>query len=140
MVEFKVFAEDAWFALAYDVHGDKLVVLGLLVDLCLDLEAVIETSLEVLGEHESESQVLLVWEIGGVEDEFTVELPGALVDLGVSLEELELHGVASCVVEGALSDHIVHLHVRAVCCLLHAAVRGGHEAGKSQSGELSDHC
>jgi len=122
LVEFKIFAENAWFARADDVHWDELVVLGLLVDLRLHLQAVIETSLEVLGEHEAESQVLLVGEIGSVEDKFPVELASALVDLGVSLEELELHGVASRVVEGALSDHVVHFHVRAVGCLLHAAV------------------
>jgi len=55
LIEFKIFAEDAWLARADNVHGEELVGLGLLVNLCLYLEAIIETSLKVLGEHEAES-------------------------------------------------------------------------------------
>ena len=108
------------------------------VDLSFHLETVIDASLRIFREHETESQVLLVGKVLGVEDELAVKFAGALIGLAVSLEELELHGVASRVVECALCDHVVDLDVSSVGSLLDTAIGVADKAGKGESWKLSD--
>ncbi len=139
LVQFEIFSPNVGFSIAGQVHGNELLNLSLALDLCLDLKTVVNTTFGVFGEHETEFQVLIVGEVLGVKDELAVEFAGALIDLGVSLEELELHSVSSRVVDGALSDYVVDFHVSAVGCLLNTAVGVVHEAGQSESGKLSDH-
>ena len=63
-----------------------------------------------------------------------MEFAHAFVDDAVLLEELELHGVALGVSQRGLRDDVVDFNV-GVRLLLALD-----EAGKRNSGELSDHC
>ena len=89
----------------------------------------------VLREHEPEFQVLLVRELGCVEDETPVELAHAFVNLTVLLGELKAERVALGVALRGLGDDVVDLDVlTALHYFLFVEV-----AGEGKFGELSNH-
>lgn len=112
-----------------------------MVDSRHHLDAVVLASFRV-SEHETEAEVLLVWQIYGVEREAAVELADALVNIGVLAEELQLHRVALRVVDGGGSDHVVDLGVGGgVGIDLSQGLASVllDEAGEAKFGQLSDH-
>ena len=112
-----------------------------MVDACRDLQAVELICLLVLGEHETEIQVLVVGHALGREHKAAVELAHALVHLAVGGEKLQLHRVL--LFGGARRDHVVDLHVGG------RVIEIGHRlgvrslvldrCGDAESGQLANH-
>lgn len=138
-----LFRVDIGLAPGGDVDVGKLVRLELMVDPGVDLEAVILGRLRVSCKHETEAEVLIVWEVFSVESHAAMEFAHAFVHLTVFLEELELHCVAFRVVDGTIRDQVVELDVGsrvAVGNRLGFASVFLDKAWEAEFGQLSDHC